>query len=155
MRTWTRAGAVVLMVAVSLAGAATARARPAAAGSFYGGLTSEHNPIVVELNKSRHRVVQIAAAMDFSCSSEATFTWTERYIGLKIDKRGRFRIGYTDTQRNDDGTTTDYKGTLLAVVNKRATKVTGRWSEKATYFDNMAAVTDTCDTGSVTFTAKQ
>jgi hypothetical protein len=59
------------------------------------------------------------------------------------------------TNRNDDGTTTDFEGTISGSFNKARTKASGKWSFKATDHDAAGAVTDTCDSGSVSWSAKQ
>jgi hypothetical protein len=59
------------------------------------------------------------------------------------------------TTRNDDGTTTDFEGSVSGAFNKARTKATGKWTFKATDHDATGAVTDTCDSGSVSWSAKQ
>ena len=59
------------------------------------------------------------------------------------------------TQRNDDGTTTDYQGRVTGALNDAKTKITGTWRLIATDHDATGVVTDTCDTGLLTWKAKQ
>ena len=58
------------------------------------------------------------------------------------------------TNRSDDGTTSDFEGSFSGAFNKARTKVSGKWSFKATDHDAAGAVTDTCDSGSISWTAK-
>jgi hypothetical protein len=59
------------------------------------------------------------------------------------------------TQRNDDGTTIDFEGTISGTFNSSRTRVSGTWAFKGTEHDAAGAVTDTCDSGSVSWSAKQ
>jgi hypothetical protein len=158
---WIGTGAAIAMVAVPLtlaapSGGATHQARAAAtAGLVYGGVTSKDDPVIVEFNRSKRRVVRIVIALTFSCTSGDALNYSSRFVGVKVSKKGRFSGSSSDTTRNADGSTTDYAVSMRGALNRARTKVTGRWTEKATYFDASAHVTDTCDTGSLAWTAKQ
>ena len=58
------------------------------------------------------------------------------------------------TRKNDNGTTTDFEGSITGTLNKARTKATGKWSFKGTDHDAAGAVTDTCDSAKVSWTAK-
>jgi hypothetical protein len=153
---WLAALAAVGAAVLPLAASAAPRAKSAAAaGAVYGGLTSQDFAVIVEMNKSRRRVVRTILALRFTCTSGGVFTLADRYNDLKVSKKGRFSSSFSDTRRNDDGTTTDFSGSVSGVVNKARTKVTGKWTEKIIDHDQAGAVTDTCDAGSVSWTAKQ
>ena len=83
------------------------------------------------------------------------FSLPDRYLDLKVSKKGRFSSSFTDTVRNDDGTTTDFAGSMSGTLNKAKTKLKGTWSLKVTDHDLAGAVTDTCDAASITWSAKQ
>ena len=59
------------------------------------------------------------------------------------------------TERNDDGTTIDLQGAVSGKFNRSMTSISGTWSFKATEHDATGAVTDTCDSGTINWTAKQ
>jgi hypothetical protein len=158
---WVGAGAAVVVAAVPLTAAAVPRrAAPrahsaATVGAVYGGFTSQNYPVVVEFNKSRRRVVRAGVGLHLSCATGGGFSLPDRYADVKVSKKGRFSSSFSDTERNDDGTTTDLEGSFNGALNKARTKVTGKWTEKTTQRDASGAVTDTCDSGSISWTAKQ
>jgi hypothetical protein len=80
----------------------------------------------------------------------------DRFTGMSVSKKRKFGASFgPETNRNDDGTSTDFEGSISGAFNKAHTKVSGKWSFKATDHDASGAVTDTCDSGSVNWTAKQ
>jgi hypothetical protein len=144
------------MVASASAGSAAPRAQSAATvGAVYGGFTAQDFPVVVVVNKSRSRAVRAGIAIRMSCTSGSTFTLPDSYKDLKISKKGRFSSSFSNTNRNDDGTTTDFEGSVSGALNRARTKVKGTWTIKATDHDAAGAVTDTCDGGTISWTAKQ
>jgi hypothetical protein len=150
------AAAVTMAAAVSAAVPAAAPARAAAPGVVYGGATSTGWPVVVELNKKHRKVVRAATAVRLQCTSGGAPTVSDAYAGLKISKNGRFSSSFgPETQRNDDGTTTDFQGSIAGKLNKAQTKITGTWSLTATDHDANGAVTDTCSATDVSWHAKQ
>jgi hypothetical protein len=160
-RGWVAAGAAVVTVAVPMAASASAggaepRAHSAATvGAVYGGFTTQDFPVVVVMNKSRRRVVRAGIGIRTSCTSGGIFTVTDGYQDLKISKKGRFSGTFSDTDRNADGTTTDAEGSVTGALNKARTKVKGTWTIKVTDHDAAGAVTDTCDGGTIRWTATQ
>jgi hypothetical protein len=60
-----------------------------------------------------------------------------------------------DTQRFDDGTSADFEGSISGALNRTRSRVSGTWRVKVTEYNSAGAVTDTCDSGSVRWTAKQ
>jgi hypothetical protein len=153
------AGALVgsPFMSTAMARAATVHAVGAAAvGNVYGGFTSQHDPVVLELSANRRHVGRMAAALDLTCTSGGGFTAAPQLGPLPVTKSGRFsRTLGPVTQRNDDGTTTDYSEHMTGKLNHAKTKISGTWSLKGVDHDATGAVTDTCDSGTVTWTAKQ
>jgi hypothetical protein len=153
------AGVSVLLLAAPVAASGSpgkTRARGAAStGAVLGGFTAQNFAVVVEMNKSRQRVARAGVGIRMTCTSGGVFTLPDRYHGLKVSKKGRFSSSFTDTVRNDDGTTTDYAGSVAGTINKARTKAKGTWSLKATLHDVAGAVTDTCDAANITWSAKQ
>ena len=130
------------------------RALSAAVGNTFGGLTNQGNPIVVDLNSTRRRVVRAVAAVDLTCTSGLA-SFTDRFSDLAVSRRGKFSITYGPvTQRNDDGTTTDFSGRFSGSLNDTRTRLTGVWRLTAVDHDAAGAVTDTCDSGLVSWKAK-
>jgi hypothetical protein len=157
----TRAGIVSAVVAGCLAGgalaAATASAGTTAAvtGTVLGGQTSQGWPIVVELGKSGRQVTTMSAGMHLTCTSGDVVNLPDGYKKLTVSSSGKFGTSFGPmTQRMDDGTTVDFEGNLTGKLNKARTKASGKWQFKATNHDTAGAVTDTCDSGSVSWSAK-
>jgi hypothetical protein len=159
MRAQGRRAIVVGGVAAALLlGSPMAQAADAATarGNTYGGVTSQGMPVVVDMTATRRLAVRVVAAVRMTCSAGGTWTVPDRFARLSVTKGGKFRIVYGPvTQRNDDGTTTDYQGRVTGALNDAKTKLTGTWRLIATDHDATGAVTDHCDTGLLTWKAKQ
>lgn len=161
-RGWAGAIAATVMVGGPLAASAsslgaTPHARSAAvAGAVYGGITPQDFPVVVELNKKRSQVVRAAIVVRVTCTSGARVNVPDSYLKVPVSSRGKFSTSFgPTTNRNDDGTTTDFEGSVSGALNAARTKISGKWQLKVTDHDASGAVTDTCDSGSVTWKTKQ
>ena len=154
--------AAVVLAVVPL----TAEARPdhggplatsaAAAGTVFGGTTAQDMPVVIETSKNGRRVTRAITAIRLTCTAGGIVTLGDGYQKLPVSKKRKF--GFTfgpSTQRNDDGTTTDLEGSISGAFNKARTSASGTWTFKATNRDAAGTVTDTCDSGRVTWKAKQ
>ena len=127
-----------------------------AGGTVYGGATGQDFPVVIETSKNGRKVVKARIAIRLTCTSGGSFALSDSYAGLSVNKRRRFSTSFGPvTNRNDDGTTTDVQGAISGAFNKARTKASGTWSLKATDHDTSGAVTDTCDSGNISWTAKQ
>jgi hypothetical protein len=128
----------------------------AAAGTVYGGVSAQEFPVVIETSRNRRRVVNATIAIRLTCTSGGVVTLPDRYRNLSVNKRRRFSASFgPTTSRNDDGTMTDFEGTISGAFNRARTKASGRWSFNLTQRDAAGAITDTCESGNVTWTAKQ
>jgi hypothetical protein len=127
----------------------------AVSGSVFGGLTSQGWPVVIELNKTGTQVVHATIGLRLTCTSGAIASLHDDYGKVAL-KHGRFSGSFGPvTERNQDGTTTDFEGSLSGTLNKAHTKMSGKWQYKGTDHDNSGAVTDTCNSGSISWSAKQ
>ena len=151
-------GSALLVGSPTLSGATTEQLPTfsAAVGNTFGGSTSQRMPVVVQLTKDRRDVVTAQAALRLNCTpSGGSFTYAPTLTGLSVTKKGKFSRSFGPvTQRNDDGTTTDFQGRLAGQLNDAKTKISGTVSLTATDHDATGAVTDTCTTGSVSWKAK-
>jgi hypothetical protein len=154
--------AIAAAVCVPLAASASPHrdgsyARSAATtGVVYGGRTAQGWPVMIELKSNRRRVVQAVIGLRLPCTSGNIAALPDRYVNLAVNKRRKFRASFgPDTVRNDDGTTSDFEGSVSGRLNRARSKVSGRWQLKITEHDSAGAVTDTCDSGSISWTAKQ
>ena len=153
--------AMAAAVGVPLAASASSQTGgPAAASAaiqavVYGGRTSQGWPVVIEL-RNRRLVAQALAGFDAPCTSGDSYSDWDRWTSLKVTRKGKFSAKFgPETQRFDDGTTADFQGAISGARNRAGSKFSGRWHFKATYYDTAGAVTDTCDTGNIRWTAKQ
>ena len=127
-----------------------------AVGNTYGGVTSQGFPVFVTMNATRRQVVREMAAIEAKCTGGGGFTTPDRFTKVPVSKGGKFRVVYGPfTQRNDDGTTTDYQGRMTGALNDAKTKIVGTWRLIAVDHDLTGVVSDTCDTGLLTWSAKQ
>ena len=127
-----------------------------AGGTVYGGATGQDFPIVIETSKSGRKVLNAKIAIRLTCTSGSILIFSDSYKDLTVNKRRRFNMSFGPaTNRNDDGTTTDVQGAIRGAFNKARTKASGTWSFKGTDHDTSGAVTDTCDSGNISWTAKQ
>jgi hypothetical protein len=148
------AGVSVLLLAAPVA-ASGSPAKTRATGAVLGGFSAQDFPVVVEMNKTGKRLAQVGIAIRLTCTAGGAFTVPDRYRDLKVSKKGRFSISFTNTVRNADGTTTDLAGSVAGTINKARTRAKGTWSLKATDHDVAGAVTDTCDAANISWSAKQ
>lgn len=134
-----------------------APARSAAtSGLVYGGVTSQDWPVVLELNRSRRRIVRADIALQLNCTSGRFARLRDRYIRITVNRRRRFGASFgPETVRNDDGTTTDFEGSIGGSLNRARSRASGTWRLKFTDHDAAGVVVDTCDSGSVRWSAKQ
>jgi hypothetical protein len=113
-------------------------------------------PIVVDMTADRRHIVRAVTVLDMTCTSGDTWVATDRYPRMPVTKRGRFVFVFGPiTDRNDDGTTSDYQGRLKGRLNATKTRISGTWSYTVTDHDATGAVTDTCTSGPISWTAKQ
>ena len=144
------------MIPMAAAGEAGVRTPSAATGNMYGGVTPQGEPIVVEMSKDRRRIVRMLTVLDMTCTSGDSGLVTDGYRQMPVTKKGKFSYAFgPNTERNDDGTTSDFQGRISGKLNAAKTKISGTWSYTITQHDVAGAVTDTCTSGSVSWTAKQ
>jgi hypothetical protein len=156
---------VVAVVAVALlmtwplrpdasAGVRTPSATPV--GNTFGTVTPQGQPLIVDMSSTRRRLVRTVVTLEVTCTSGATFTFVDKYTDLPVTRAGRFRTAFGPvTERKADGTSTDYQGRIAGDLNDSKTRIAGVWRIVYTNHDAAGAVTDTCDSGLVHWTAKQ
>jgi hypothetical protein len=132
-----------------------ARTIAVAVGVVYGGITDDGFGLMVETNESRRQIVSMATGLRLRCTSGAMFSTPDSWSKLSVKKRKFSATWGPTTQRNDDGTTVDLEGAVSGKFNRSRTSISGTWSYKGTEHDATGAVTDTCDSGTIRWTAKQ
>jgi len=153
------AGALVVSPLTAAAGTEQGGSRATTAGAggtVYGGVTAQDFPVVVETSKNGRKVVKATIAIRLTCTSGGVVILPDGYTAMSVSKKRKFSASFGPvTSRNDDGTTTDFEGSISGAFNKARTKASGKWSLKATDHDASGAITDTCDSGSINWRAKQ
>lgn len=131
------------------------RTLSAAVGNTFGGISAQGQSVIVDLNSTRRKVVRTALTLELACTSGGEFWFKDKYFDLAVTRRGTFRTSFgPTTERNDDGTTSDYSGRIAGSLNDTRTRLTGVWRIVVVDHDAAGTVTDTCDSGLVSWKAK-
>jgi hypothetical protein len=162
--------AVTAVAACAIVGPVTATQASAAKtgvtqGVVLGGVTGvaagalQGYPIVFELNKAGTRVRRATIVVDAACTVPPNVTGLgDEYNNVAI-KRGTFKSSFgpervPGTPARGSGPL-EFSGSLSGRINKARTKITGTWSLKVVAYDPTgAAVTYTCNSGAIRYTAK-
>ena len=151
--------AVTLLISWPMSPGASAGVRTPSAtaiGNTYGGLSAQQQPLIVDMTSTRRKVVRTVMNLEMTCTSGASFWFTDSYNDLPVSRRGTFRTSFGPvTERNDDGTTSDFQGRIAGSLNDTRTRLNGVWRIVITDHDATGALTDTCDSGLVSWKAKQ
>jgi hypothetical protein len=159
-----RAGvlAVVALVCLPFVAAAKPRHDPtparssAAAGAVYGGVTPQEFGVMVEVNRSGRRIARMATGLALDCATGPGIAIPDGWSGLRVSKSGKFSQSFgPETQRDADGTSVEIEGSVAGKFNKSRSSVSGTWTFKVSFLDAAGAVTDTCDSGTVSWRARQ
>jgi hypothetical protein len=151
--------AVALLVSWPMSPGASAGVRTPSAtavGNTFGGLSAQGQPLFLDMTATRRKVVRTVMTLELTCTSGASGTFVDRYFDLPVTRSGKFRASFGPvTERNDDGTTSDYQGRIAGALNDAKTRVAGVWRIVITDHDTAGAVVDTCDSGLRSWKAKQ
>jgi hypothetical protein len=154
-RSVLRAGGIAI-VAAGMAAGVPFSAAAATRGVAFGGLTRQGWPIAFELNKKGTKVRWAAAGLRLDCTSGQFTNQRDGYVGSHVSRKGRFGDSFgPSTTRQDDGSSVVVSSSYHGVFNKRRTAAHGTWRAKLVFRDATGATTDTCDSGSVAWVAKQ
>jgi hypothetical protein len=128
-----------------------------AGGLFLGGVTSAGWPVVVEVTRSLKSIKRTVMAIRTQCTSGQSFIDHDAYLAMKIAKSGRFSasFGPEDNGSPSPGITETAQGSIAGKFNKARTKVSGTWQLMFIDKNAAGAVTDTCDSGAVAWSAQQ
>jgi hypothetical protein len=149
-----RRGAVLAglgLVALSATPALAAGPRP-----FLAGLTSQQQPVLLRLSADGRTVSRALTTLRLHCTSGATFFLPDEFINVHVSTLRRFRVTYALPPESIDATTSiAQSGSFAGRVDRTATRVSGgTWSITQVVKDpTTGAVTDTCTSGLVRFSA--
>lgn len=129
---------------------AVAEALPAdQLGTVYGTY-SARSSVVIELSRDGRQVKHAVHAWLATCSDGTPFRWHEDYAAIPISALGSFRSSF-DSGQSPDGRVTY---SIAGKVNKSRTKITGTVRGSVILRDEVAQTTMTCETGSLSFVAR-
>lgn len=144
------------LMSVATAQGAEVLATSTTVGNTYGGITSQGLPVVVDMKANRRLIVRAAVVVELTCTSGTPGMSPDKFTRVPVSRSGKFNVSFGPaTQRNDDGTTTDWQGSMKGALNSAKTRIVGTWVLAGVFHDAAGAVTDTCESGSVRWTAKQ
>jgi hypothetical protein len=130
--------------------------KSAAGGAVYGGVTPQNWPIVVELDKAAGKVKRIVTGLDMACSSKENFGTTDGFTDIKLNSRNRFKATFGPQRIDAAGTPADIQGAITGRRSRDRASIKGTWSYKVTFYDATGTnVTDTCESGLVSWKARQ
>lgn len=148
-------GACIAVAAVG-AGPSAAATKQASGGHVYGGVTPQNWPIVVDLDKTQTKVTRIVIGLDMTCTSNENFGTTDGFTAVKINSKNRFKATFGPQRIDAAGTPADIQGAITGKRSKDRSSIKGTWNYKVTFYDAAGTtVTDTCDSGLVSWKASQ
>ena len=109
------------------------------------------------MTANRRKIVRALTVLDMTCTSGDTGLITDGYRQLPVSQEGPLQLLLRPdnrAQRRRDHVRLP-GAHLRASSTPAKTKITGTWSYTITEHDAAGAVTDTCTSGSVSWTAKQ
>ena len=111
---------------------------------------------MIETSTNRSTVVQAVIGLRLTCTSGTFVSLPDRYLRLPVKKRRKFGFSFgPETRNNEDGTTSVTQGSISGALNKARSKMSGKWQLTLTEHDAAGAVTDTCESGVISWSAKQ
>jgi hypothetical protein len=127
-----------------------------AGGAVYGGVTPQSWPIIVELDKDSGKVKRIVTGLDMTCTSKENFGTTDGFTDVKLNSKNRFKATYGPQRIDAAGTPAEIEGAITGRLTKDRSAMKGTWTYKVTFYDAAGTtVTDTCESGLVSWKAKQ
>ena len=131
-------------------------AKDPATAAVYGGVTPQNWPIVVELDKDAGKVKRIVTGLDMTCTSKENFGTTDGFTDVKLNSKHRFKAPSGPQRIDAAGTPADIEGAITGRLTKDRLAMKGTWVYKVTFYDAAGTtVTDTCESGLVSWKAKQ
>ena len=133
-----------------------------AQGVVFGAVTAQDFPVVIELSKTGRKIVRASIGLDMKCGApDVSITIPDNVKNIPVKASGKFSAvqPLTRSPALPDGTPAfDYTATFKGTVNKARTRIKGSWQRKLVIYNpadpTATEVVDSCDTGVLSFTAK-
>jgi hypothetical protein len=147
-------GPIVLLVLVSPASPFLATASAGTpTGQVLGGSTSQGQPVVFELSRSGREVKRALVAIDLNCTSGGMLSLPDSYLGVKL-RGGRLKSSFTDSFVAE-GVEYQRSGSVSGRMNRSHSAILGSWRLSLTIRDPQTGETDSCESGAVSYRARQ
>jgi hypothetical protein len=149
---------VVGIIAVSPMGAVAVASEPESIISargvhVLGGLTSQGFPVLMEVARNGRQVKRAVAGIGLRCSAGGRFADSDSWTRIPVNRRGSFKATYRDSFMSE-GDQVTISDSVEGKVNAKRTGVTGHWRNIMVVREPNGTV-DTCDSGSVRFSARR
>jgi hypothetical protein len=131
--------------------------RSAPAGVMFGGVTSSHAPVVIQVSRNGREVVEAMMAVPclFSVPNPGVTVFIPSpYTHLSISATGTFQ-GKLERTESEAGTTSTVTGGVSGQFNRAMTQAVGTWSLAIVTHNAFGTTVGQCDSGSVSYTAIQ
>jgi hypothetical protein len=126
---------------------------PAPQTLFYGGSSTQGQPVVVQLRADRRQVKAFRIAWYASCTSQSSVDYADALTEFALTPGGSFGDSFTQTYPDGSGGSVDYAYVLSGKVGRK--NASGRFQVVVTMKDANGAVADTCTSPSVRWNARQ
>jgi hypothetical protein len=123
-----------------------------APGRVYAGLTSSGEPLVIERSRDRRRVSVVWMAWTAPCASGGAFEVGEGLTNFTLARSGHFGSSWNDETKQADGGSTVLAYALDGTLG--ASRAFGTFAVKVTQTDGGGAVTESCESTMVHWTAR-
>jgi hypothetical protein len=118
----------------------------------FGVATSQGEPIVLRLDAARRRVNDVIVAWRGPCATSGGYIRIPEHFGnFALKRSGAFGNPFQSEYALDDGGKSSWQYRLTGRVTK--TKASGALQAKLSETDAAGAMTETCDSGNVTWKA--
>jgi hypothetical protein len=127
-------------------------------GGVFGGVTSAGWPVVIQVSSDGREVVRATMGLPMRCQpSGGEFDVADFYTGIPISATGAFQ-GKEESSSSvglSNGQVGTVTGQMTGKLNRTMTAMTGTWRNVLVVHDATGATVDTCDSGTVSFTASR
>jgi hypothetical protein len=122
--------------------------------TMFGAFTAQKWPVLFEVRTDRSLIRRMQIVMDEKCASGHRNDGIGAVDkGISISRTGSFSDSYTNGPiALPEGWTVTFSDQIRGKFNKARTRITGTWHESATVALS-GSIRDTCDSGTVSFTA--
>ncbi|MEA2383701.1 MAG: hypothetical protein QOH72_3672 [Solirubrobacteraceae bacterium] len=121
--------------------------------AFLAGLSSQQQPVLVRFSVDGTAVARALTTLHFTCTSGADFYQPDEFRKLRLSTRRHFRASFTlPPQTVDPTTSVVVSGSVIGQVDRAHSRASGTWRQTAVERNpSTNAVTDTCNTGLISF----